>query len=436
MRRTFQKTVLFASLVGAFSACNLDYFQPDKFAGGSYKPTLAVPLVNLNLSVEDLLKNFKNSVILEPEGDGRSRLTLIFSDTMAPVMLNSFASAGVVLPGQSQDLPIKKVDLKIFNAFQDGFFRFTNPEVVFTMQNTSKVPFLVEFRDGVNNEFYTIRKDGTNQRFIQINDSEAGHPISVKADGGFYNLKLTNDNVDYTDAVGAGDAMTQILEPTPKFLFYGTRLHTNNIAPETDLSGQINLVASVHLPLRGYGNVSRMDTLPYEFIDTGQVDALNFVEMRFIINNGLPLEAEIQSAVIVNTNTTPWTKIMDIPLSDENGNTSNGIFIPAASGGSGSNGFKYSAEEQITDLIFSRSEKVQPVSYNTGIPIGPKLNQIEAIAQGNKILMKVKVYTADFNSSTNNGDEIKIYSEQSLNLKIGLRAQASLELGDYTSGIK
>ena len=35
--------------------------------------------------------------------------------------------------------------------------------------------------------------------------------------------------------------------------------------------------------------VSRWDTLKYEFIDTGQVDELNFVEIRFNITNGLPL---------------------------------------------------------------------------------------------------------------------------------------------------
>jgi len=434
MRRIFRGAALLAIVAGVFSACDLDYFKPDNFAGGSYKPTVAVPLANLNLTVEDLLKSYENNVILEPEGDGRSRLNLIFSDTMAPVKLESFATAGVVPPGQSLDLPTEKVDLRLFGAFQDGFFRFTNPSVIFTLHNTSKVPLSVEFRDGANSDFYTVRKDGSNQRYILIDDAAANHPFPLPADAGFYNYSLNDNNIDYTDDIGAGDAMTQILEPTPKFLHYGTRLHTNNVAPETDLNGEISVITSVHLPLRGYGNVSRWDTLKYEFIDTGQVDELNFVEIRFNITNGLPLEAEIKSAIIVDTTTTPWTKVMDIPLTNEDGSISDGIFIPGATGVGESSGWKYTKAEKLSEIILTRAEKVQPVNFNSGVAVGPEITQIEAIAQGNKILMNVQVYTAGINQTTNQGDEIKMYSNQSMNIKIGVRAQASLEIGDYLPG--
>ena len=97
-------------------------------------------------------------------------------------------------------------------------------------------------------------------------------------------------------------------------------------------------------------------------------------------------------------------------------------------------GWKYTKAEKLSEIILTRAEKVQPVNFNSGVAVGPEITQIEAIAQGNKILMNVQVYTAGINQTTNQGDEIKMYSNQSMNIKIGVRAQASLEIGDYLPG--
>lgn len=425
MNKTTTRFILGALVAGTIAACNMDYFRPDMAAGGSYKPTVAVPLAKVQVSVGQLLSQYESNIILTEDGD-RSFLTLIYRDTLEALNLSDYAVAGVVPPELTIPMPSDRVDLRIFGDFEDGMFRLTNPRVMFEVFNTTSIPYELEFRDGDGNDFFTERKDGSNQRFLEITD--VNHPYFITANDST-DFEFSNSNLIYTDDPTDTTALTQVMEPTPKYLNYGVDITTKGTT--NDLSGELEVVGSVFLPLQGYGNIRHQDTTAYEFIENEQVDDLNFVELRFIINNGIPLQGKINEAFIVDTTRTPWTKIMSLPLYDENGNISS-ILIPAAEPGSQANGWKSTPVELLTDVILSRENMVQPVDMETGEDVGGKLNQIQALAMGNKVVLDIQVTSQGFDEDDHfNSNEVKIYSDQEMIIELGVKAQASIELGDY-----
>ena len=426
MKKPLRGAIIASIALGSLGACNLDYFETDRFAGGSYRPTLAVPLVEVNLTVADILKTYENNILLTPEasdtGD-RNFLTLVFSDTLEPITLGAYAVGGVVPAGVTIPLPLEKVDLRIFGSLLDGTFNLTNPSVTFNLDNSTAATYDLEFRDGIDGDFYTQKVNDPQKNYLEVTDP--AHPYPIPAND-VYDFTFDNDNLLYPSSPNE-KAMTRVIEPTPKFMYYGVDLTTTNTT--SDLSGEVGVVADVFLPFQGFANTTRKDTTKYEFIstDTGGAE-LNFAEIRLIIQNGLPITGEIFGLQVIDTTTIPWTKMMDLNLTEEDGtvNTS-GILIDAATGGSAANDWVYTPTEKLNDIIITNStdaiDLVQPVVYGTNTPVGLPMSQIEALGIGNKVLIEVNLKTAEYNS------EVKLYSDQAMNIKVGLRAQASLDLG-------
>jgi hypothetical protein len=433
MKNPLRGAIIASIALGSLGACNLDYFDVDKFAGGSYRPTLAVPLVEVNLTVADILKSYENNILLSPDQDDTSRkfLTLVFSDTLDPISLNSYALAGIVPQGTTIPLPIEKVDLRIFGNLQDGSFTLTDPSVIFNLDNSTAATFDLEFRDGLNGEFYTQKVNDVQKNYLEVTDALHPYPISAND---LYDFTLNNDNLLYPNSP-TELAMTRVINPTPKFLYYGVDLTTTNTT--TNLDGKVGVVASVFLPLKGYANTGRKDTIAYEFIstDTGGAE-LNFAEIRLIITNGLPISGEIFSAEIIDTTTTPWTKMMNLQLNEEDGtiNTA-GILIDGATGGSEANNWEYTPTEKLNDIILTNSKEVidlvQPVEYGTNTPVGLPMSKIEALGEGNKIVLEFNLKTSKINADPKT--VVKMYSAQTMNIKVGVRVQASLDLGAVTN---
>lgn len=433
MNKPLRGALFAAILLGGLGACNLDYFDGDKFAGGSYRPTVAVPLVNVNITVADLLKSYDNNIVLteEPSDTGdRSFLTLIFSDTLDPISLDAYAVGGAVPAGVTIPLPIEKVDLRIFGNFtgdSEAKFYLTNPSVTFDIDNTTAASYELEFRDGLNSDFYTQKVNSSEKNYLEIIDPDHPYPIAASD---VYSFTFNNDNLQYPDSPSE-PAMTRVIEPTPKFLYYGANLTTTNTT--TDLSGDVGVVANVFLPLEGYAWATRTDTSKYEFIttDTGGVE-LNFAEIRLAISNGLPLSGTIESIQIIDTTQTPWIKMMDLDLSFVESNldpgvSTDGLLIPGAEGGNQNNDWVYTPKEIVNDIIITNStepaDMVQPVIYGTNTLYGEPMSQIEALGQGNKVMLSIDLKTSEYNN------DVKLYTDQSMNIKVGIRAQANANLG-------
>ena len=345
--------------------------------------------------------------------------------------MNSYALAGIVPQGTTIPLPIEKVDLRIFGNLQDGSFTLTDPSVIFNLDNSTAATFDLEFRDGLNGEFYTQKVNDVQKNYLEVTDALHPYPISAND---LYDFTLNNDNLLYPNSP-TELAMTRVINPTPKFLYYGVDLTTTNTT--TDLDGKVGVVASVFLPLKGYANTGRKDTIAYEFIstDTGGAE-LNFAEIRLIITNGLPISGEIFSAEIIDTTTTPWTKMMNLQLNEEDGtiNTA-GILIDGATGGSEANNWEYTPTEKLNDIILTNSKEVidlvQPVEYGTNTPVGLPMSKIEALGEGNKIVLEFNLKTSKINADPKT--VVKMYSAQTMNIKVGVRVQASLDLGAVTN---
>jgi hypothetical protein len=417
MKRFLKNVGLGFLLFATAYSCNLDYFNPTTFA---------VPIANLKLTVGDILKRFDNNIVLTDEGS-RSFLTLIFTDTLEPIELDQFAQVGVVPQGTPIPIANEKVDLKLFGTFDNGSFQLTNPRVDFTIINTTKSSFELEFIDGNGGEFYTEKKDGTNKRALEIS-SNAAHPYPIPMET-TYKFSLDNSNVIYVDDPSGtlGGAMTQVMEPTPKFLNYSVNLTTTNTntLSQTGGNGSVQVLAGVFLPLEGFGDISYLDTANYEFIDTGQVDDLEYMEIRLIMNNGIPLECGLVQAVIIDTNTTPWTRMLELPLLNSDDSKSDGIVVPAATQDAN---WKTTAIEKLTDIVLTKDELVQPTNNNnTNIAVGPEISQIEAVAKGNKLIIEVAIKTTGRDEQTS----VKMYNDQFLKIRMGIKAQAGLELGEY-----
>jgi hypothetical protein len=427
MKQLLRGAAIAAVAIGSFTACNMDYFQTDNFAGGSYRPTFAVPIANINITVGQLLKQFENNIVLteDPSDTSRSFLTLIFSDTLKAITMDQFGSGATIPAGAEVQLPKEKVDLRIFGNIKDGAFTLTDPSVTFELDNSTSTGYTVEFRDGVDTNFYTYNVNTSKSKFLEVTDANHPFPVDANSKGSF---SLDNNNLQNVDVKGEplpGKAMTDVMEPTPKYLYYGINLKTTEST--SSLGGEVGVIANVFLPLQGYGNVTRRDTFKYEFLDTDTISEVqvNFVELRVIINNGLPLEGKLSNAIVVDTTTSPWTQLMEIELAGEDGNPTDGILIPAATDGTAD--FHYTSQERLSDIILSNFEMVQPVNFANQVPVGNEISQVEAIARGNKIMIDVQIITG------NNPEEIKMYSDQSMNIRLALRAQANLDLGAILS---
>ncbi|GAB4378210.1 MAG: hypothetical protein Kow0075_07830 [Salibacteraceae bacterium] len=406
----------------------------------------AVPLADLKISVADILNVRDDGVVriydpnvALPHGDSAFFLQIEFSDTITPVRMSDFPSAGGVVPaGANYSVPKDRVDLKLFGNFENGYFRLTDPSVEFVVLNNTDFGFTLTFRDGTNNDLYTERKDNTNTRYLRITDPDHPYSIPAKEANGpsTYSFNLNNSNVEYTAQPGSGDAMSQIMEPTPKYLYYGVNLRTTNFGTFTGSNDEkIDVVATVKLPLEGYGRVAMNRHVPFSLTslvagDTNAtqteqdsiidmvLETVKAVELRFNIENEIPLEAFIE-AYAIDSNTQEY--YLRLPLyNDDRTTPSNGIVIPAAESGNSSTNYRPLASTQKTTDAIIVNDKSNNVLYPD-----PNMTEMEALARANQILIQVALYSAEENG-LGNSKPVRIYDDYKLHLKLGARLETAI----------
>lgn len=404
------------------TACKKEYFNPDNFAGGSFKPSVAVPLADLSISVDDILKRWETNVLQEYDPSVSSGtdsvffLQLIYTDSLDPADLGQFGTGGVIAP-IPVPLPTEKVNLRIFETFDNGDFRLTNPSVRFNITNTSEYAFDLEFRDGDNADLYTekqVNGQAVERRDLEITDAD--HPYTIPArvsssTAGELSFTLNNDNIRYVADPNDLEPMSSVLEPTPKFLYYGVTLTPQSSG--TNTGGVLNLTAEVLLPLEGYGNITYFDTLNYSFVNEEEASQLNFAELRLIVDNGMPLEAVISAIVVDSVN---FDTIMELPIYENGDPKSSGMIVGAAAPGPAPDYRPAEANTELSDIAL----------YNVDPNTGERLDQIQKLAKGNKIILKAVVQTTDYS----NQQTVKMYSDYRMRVRLGVRAQASLDAGE------
>lgn len=419
MKTLIKSFALAGIAIAGLTTCKKEYFQPDRFAGGSYEPTVALPLLDMEFKTVNIMKKWQSDLELEYDPDVSTgndsvySLQLVYSDTLDSLDLADFEAAGIIVP-ITVPFPTQRVNLRIFGDFPDGSFRLTNPSVAFHITNTTNYPFELEFRDGPNNDLYTqkeVNGQVSDRRDMEIIDPT--HPYQVPGQTATtpFTFVLNNDNIRYVDDPTDTEPMAAVLEPTPKYLYYGVNLTPQGTGPNN--GGQLVVAADVILPMEGYGNIVYRDTVPYSFIEPDEADQINYAELRLITENGLPLEAIIEATVYDSSDLS--TAIMKLPFYEDGNPKSPGIVAGAAPVESSSPYRVTATNKEITDIGI----------YNVHPQTGAIINDVEKLARGNRIIITATLQSTNAAAS----QRVKMYSDYSLKVKLSVKAQANLDLG-------
>ncbi|MDP4844228.1 MAG: hypothetical protein NWR83_07175, partial [Salibacteraceae bacterium] len=281
----------------------------------------------------------------------------------------------------------------------EAFFRLINPSVRFTFLNSIDKAFELTF-----DTLYT-RRTTDNQIFpFKVLDSSLPFQIGKGSTSSF---TLSNENTESYN--GEPNPLTNVIEPTPKYVYYASTL--NPVGTDaTAAGGQVQVISNVLLPLEGFGSFYYRDTVPFNLVDSGQADLVNEILLRMVFTNGLPLDAEVEVLIY---DSTQWSLIFDVPIYDENGALKpNGAFIEAAEVQGASNDFRPASPNKFfSDLKLTSAEFKQAV-------------------KGNVMVINAKLFTTDFdrtNANHLNSATVKMYTDYSLRVQMGLKTQLNID---------
>lgn len=410
--RIIRTAVALLALAGISFACNREYFEIKKITSDSINPTYAIPIADVEITIEQLVKRFTNDLenIYDPNysttTDSVFFLQIEYIDTLAPL-----TGPATALPAGTALAPIKipldSIELNLFGQLggNEAFFRLINPSVRFTFLNSIDKAFELTF-----DTLYT-RRTTDNQIFpFKVLDSSLPFQIDKALTSGAMmvsNFTLSNENTESYN--GMANPLTNVIEPTPKYVYYASTL--NPVGTDaTAAGGQVQVISNVLLPLEGFGSFYYRDTVPFNLVDSGQADLVNEILLRMVFTNGLPLDAEVEVSIY---DSTQWSLIFDVPIYDENGALKpNGAFIEAAEVEGASNDFRPASPNKFfSDLKLTATEFKQAV-------------------KGNVMVINAKLFTTDFdrtNANHLNSATVKMYTDYSLRVQMGLKTQLNID---------
>lgn len=180
------------------------------------------------------------------------------------------------------------IAIRLFTNITDGTFSFTNPRITFDITNSFGIPIQLDF-----NELKTINESsGQEYPLAGFNDQLTIPLPTTMGQEASKTFELNKDNTTNMD---------QIVSSTPNYFFYDLDLNVNPSGAMAPLhfitrNSSLKLNAEVELPLEGfaYGFEFR-DTLDFEVgEDFEDAEAINFVMLRLIIENGFPVDIDAQ----------------------------------------------------------------------------------------------------------------------------------------------
>lgn len=304
--------------------------------------------------------------------------------------------------------PSDSVLMRIFGNFDGGTFTLTNPNITFNIYNSFGIPFRFTFDDLYTSNVNTGEErqllSQTEPTVIEVAAAETPGTIAES------NREFNNENTN--------GAMSSVIEPTPKYVIYDIRGEGNPDSPTgntnfiTDKS-RLDVVTDVLLPLEGLGVVTLVDSVAYEeFINPEQASNIQTILLRMNIDNGFPLEAEMDVYVAkfdeaTNTMDTLFTLI----------GGKNGKEVIIAGAPVDPETFKVTqSSKQITDIEL------------TSDPDGNEDNvdQVKLLSEGNRILISSRMYSTGFDQS----EPVKIYADYAIGVRFGIKVGTALNVDD------
>jgi len=405
-RRIIRVALALAAMAIIAIGCNKEYFEIKKITSDSINPTFAVPIADMDITIEQIVKRYADDLqnIYDPNysngSDSVFFLQIEYRDTLAPLTGPANAlPAGTALP--SIQIPLDSIELNLFGQLggNDAFFRLINPSVKFTFLNTIDKAFELTF-----DTLYTRRTSDNKIYPFKVLDSSSPFQIDK---GGTSSFTLSNDNTE--SYKGDPNPLTNVIEPTPKFIYYSSTL--NPVGTDaTAAGGQVQVISSVLLPLEGFASFAYSDTVPFDFVDTSQADIVDEVTLRMIFTNGLPLDAEIKLYIY---DSLQWNKIDSLEIYDQNGVLKpNGALIEAA---------------EVTDAS-GDYRPIEPNRFYSDLVLTS--DRFKHIMTGNVMVVNAKLFTTDFdrnNVNHVNSATVKMYTDYKIRVQMGLKTQLNID---------
>ncbi len=283
----------------------------------------------------------------------------------------------------------QKAYINLFNnAFPDGDFSLVDPYFIFTFTNSIGLPVRLSVAE------LKGTSATTGQSLDLAGNPGIPNPIAIASPD--YNdpeqNKVTTLVVDSTGTSGAISSFINLLKPGSIEYMFDAMTNPNGEVSENFLrdSSRFNIDVEFGLPLYGrVANFAIQDTFDFKVDKIDQVEQLL---LRTYVVNEFPMEAKVQ----VYFTDASYNKLDSLV-------TDNSIIVPAGN------------VNLTTGAVTSPTEKVNIYSYDKA--------RIDKIVGAEKILVK-----AVMNTSGSGSQNVKIYSNYRLQLKLAAQAQLNVKL--------
>jgi len=377
------------SIMFIFISCDYSFFDGEIETEGSINPTFAVPLIDANFTMEELLPddNDLNRHLLIGE-DGF--MTLVYKENLPSVSIEDFLSnspvplpslSGPFLPEFNYSMDEYTADLDFNLDLNGGNVTLWDPKVKIIITNFWNIPLHFAFD---NMKYYVegdnIGKDVTGSFVTDIHELNSPE---IKNDSVITTLEMnvTNSNID------------EVLSALPEYISTGAIVGTPGQDTSFDLTGAKDnkIDMEIEIPLNlSMNNILFTDTLDFDLGVNTDSTKVKSLTLSLVANNGFPLGMKTQ-----------------IYFMDENYN--------------------------ITDSLLNTRLDVVPASVSNGIVDLPietittttvPENRMDNILEAKYLMIHTLLRTTD----AENLLPVKIYSNYDIQIKLSAKMETELIL--------
>lgn len=374
-----------------------------------WNPNIAVPLVHSTLTLADILEHVDSNSKIHDHlvDDGTGFLTLVYSSTLFSAKASDLIDTiidTIPPPFTYSNFPVQypihlnldsiSLNLEIYNEVTSGNFYFENPKLNIYITNSFGLPISIVI-DTFEVKSFAYQGPLPNPLPIEI---PIGSPppitlpppipstVPYQDTTTFYTFDKTNSNIQ------------EILEISPKYLYYSIDAILNDpLTPNNFITDQSELTIKVELELPIYGNASDFmlaDTLDFELgFNTDTFQVVEYAEFKLNVDNGLPVDINIQLDFIDSLNPT----IILESLLDINSE----VFLSG---------------KVVNEVVTQSTLRTTTIAVDRA--------KLDKIGRANQVIIMAKLATTNVGSSSGPASPlVKFYSDYELDLKLGVRVQ-------------
>ncbi len=289
MRKIFMILPLFLILI---SGCDYNFNYEEIKTEGTITPTYAVPLIDANFTLEELLPDSSElNRYLEIDQDGF--MTLVYKQSLSDVGVSDFLDgapypiglSGPSLPAFDYNLGGTSIDLDLAIDLNGGTVTFFDPKLRVTITNYWNIPLYFNITEM---KYYTENdatgKDVTGSFITDTHDLNSPATLNDSVST-VLEMNTDNSNID------------EMLSAVPNRFYVDADVGTPGQSTPFDLNGAHDNKAEMEIliPLNlSMNNVAFTDTMDFDLgVNTDSV-SITSLALNLDLNNGFPLGIKTQ----------------------------------------------------------------------------------------------------------------------------------------------